>query len=415
VIPTIPVLQNTDILDSIGYVYLTNNTASFNLSQYFSAGSSLSYSATASNLDSIFHIISGILNVTGSYLGASYKVTITATSTAGSTNATLWVTEARPPVISRPSTRGTQITSRVDSVHTQVLGNTNWTANWSFYKPDTNQNGYYITMDGINIDQSVYINGYLTMDSLGTVQYTPNPDTNSLWDIYQSGNGIYLYFRNINYNTGIYFVYCLSGVLYSDTENSTNVIANGNLAFNQTTFEYPPTRLTHTSTTLANHFYGNGVYLSSCSSFTYSSSEGYFHSFMAFDKNSFTFWKSNSGYDSTTGEFTGNSSVTINNAVVRGEWLKLQLASSTVISYYTITNHQVDDSPHSWTLAGSTNGITWALLDRQTNVAFNSNTQTLGFNIGFPAAYSYYVLVITDTQLLGTGSVSVNEFKLFQQ
>lgn len=134
-----------------------------------------------------------------------------------------------------------------------------------------------------------------------------------------------------------------------------------------------------------------------------------------FDGSFTTKWSSTgSNYDGS-GNYIGTS-VT---GGVWGEWLEVQLNSSTSCSNYYVSFSIVDGSaiPHSWTLLGSSNGSSWNVVD-----TFNYGTSTPPNNdwkypfVCLPLAintanYSYYRIVFTSN--FGAGHVSMSEFVLF--
>jgi hypothetical protein len=164
------------------------------------------------------------------------------------------------------------------------------------------------------------------------------------------------------------------------------------------------------------NFLIGGLIDSSASS--YQGTDIHANAFDASFNNTITRWSSeNSNYDSS-GNYIG-SSVTQG---ISGEWLQVNLNASFSCSNYYIVFSIVDGSaiPHSWSFLGSSDGISWDLLD-----TFNYGTSTppnnnwkypficlpLSINPIQVASYSYYRIVFTSN--FGAGNVSVAELSLF--
>ena len=65
--------------------------------------------------------------------------------------------------------------------------------------------------------------------------------------------------------------------------------------------------------------------------------------------------------------------------------------------YYTLTSGAVAGDPKAWSLKGSYDGKTWALIDRRTGEAFDWRLQTRPFKIAKPGRYASYRLEVTAT------------------
>ena len=78
-------------------------------------------------------------------------------------------------------------------------------------------------------------------------------------------------------------------------------------------------------------------------------------------------------------------------------WIQIQYATAAVYSQYTIVsgNDLPDRDPKNWTLEGSNNGISWAVLSNQTNQTWSARNQTKVFSFSNSNAYAYYKLNIT--------------------
>lgn len=77
-------------------------------------------------------------------------------------------------------------------------------------------------------------------------------------------------------------------------------------------------------------------------------------------------------------------------------WLAYQFASSRTIRRYAFIGVDVNRLPRTWTFEGSNDGVTWAVLDTQTNVTLVANTW-YSYPIASPAAYTWYRINVTAT------------------
>lgn len=97
--------------------------------------------------------------------------------------------------------------------------------------------------------------------------------------------------------------------------------------------------------------------------------------------------------------------------------LKVELDTAKKVSAYTIrarNDEYLIDSPKNWTFEGSNDGLTWIILDTQTNQVEWSTNQLKTFNLSYEkiAKYKYYRLNITSNQ---TGNnLSFSEMELLE-
>ena len=132
-------------------------------------------------------------------------------------------------------------------------------------------------------------------------------------------------------------------------------------------------------------------------------------------------WASSTQVFSPTGSYIGTASTTTaSGAVLAGEWLQLQLPSPLVLSAYLLaTTASSNFFPSSWTLLGSNDGSTWAVVESRSGMALapSSSPPSSFFVSSIPAAYSVFRLVITANVNLGSGSSTqycvVSELQLF--
>jgi hypothetical protein len=174
---------------------------------------------------------------------------------------------------------------------------------------------------------------------------------------------------------------------------------------------FPPAAMTSNGPqTLPGYaFGGGGSYTASASS----QLPGYgdtTHAFRAFDSdptNAAT-WHSEIVYDAS-GNYTG----AVSTAGYSGEWLQIQMPSTTLYSYSMITRQYYDlRSPNIFYILGSNNGTDWILVDSQSGITGWTWPTRKTFIIASPVSTSfiYFRLVINKTN--GPNSVQISSFIL---
>ena len=185
----------------------------------------------------------------------------------------------------------------------------------------------------------------------------------------------------------------------------------------------PPTPMTAATTVL-----GGGTYIATASS-TWTNGAGLYlypwESFAPWVTGSYSFWASLNGYNSD-GSYGGASSnlggstntftTVVGSTTYAGEWLQLQIpAGSASIKSYSFAS-RLDgwllQSPTSWVLAGSTNGVTFTLLDTQVTT-WTSLGQTQYFTLSAVATgYTYLRFVFLRVQG-ADWTVSISNLKFY--
>ena len=96
------------------------------------------------------------------------------------------------------------------------------------------------------------------------------------------------------------------------------------------------------------------------------------------------------------------------------DWLQIDLGSAKVLGAYAIlATTELARMPKNWTMQGSNDGATWAVLDTQAGQAWTNN-ETLTFRVPVvSAAYRYYRLNITANNGDGTYT-DIGELYLYQ-
>jgi hypothetical protein len=157
--------------------------------------------------------------------------------------------------------------------------------------------------------------------------------------------------------------------------------------------------------------YGQGKYVASASS-EYNTS-GSYSAWIAFDKRSQTAggnplgyeWASATNYSS--GAYTGSVITvdTLGNSYA-GEWLQFQSPVSVVLGTYSITASSDAgsyQSPSTFYVLGSRDGINWTLVDSRAGVSGWGNSVTQTFTASSTQAYTYFRIIANKTS--GSGAV----------
>ena len=117
------------------------------------------------------------------------------------------------------------------------------------------------------------------------------------------------------------------------------------------------------------------------------------------------------GAISTTqgGVYIGPTSMVSGGVTYSGEWIQVQLPTSTAVAEYMF---QFPATPVSWALHYSTNGTTWSLADLASNVAASGEVHRL-----VSATGSYWRLQVIETSPAASvqGSFSLQRFMLMDQ
>ncbi len=193
-----------------------------------------------------------------------------------------------------------------------------------------------------------------------------------------------------------------------------------------TILQYPPIALTSDNTTISGQAYGNGTYATSAS--TFYNAGGISAPWKAFNKTTGTSAANDEGncwatsftggnqYNSVTGNYqAGLYSFTMSGTVYSGEWLRIQLPTSIVLTSYSVQARFTYglQAPRSWALGGSNDGTTWTLIETRSAQVYSNNELKI-FTIGStPAAYTYYAMCFTQTQIGNGNGIGVGEWRLY--
>ena len=97
--------------------------------------------------------------------------------------------------------------------------------------------------------------------------------------------------------------------------------------------------------------------------------------------------------------------------VSQNAWISYKNVSGSVIAAYSITS--ADDvperDPKNWRVEGSNDGVTWTLLDQQSDQNFQKRFEKRTFLLASPASFDQYRLYITENH--GDGSIQLQELE----
>jgi len=195
-----------------------------------------------------------------------------------------------------------------------------------------------------------------------------------------------------------------SGTISSNIWTHVAVVKNGPSTYNAPIYQYPPIGLSgNPTTTLSGLSYGNGNYVATASSYYTAGPTCY--PFMIFDKISAGAANQNTW---TTGPFAcwggsyyGTYYTTVANiGNVYGEWVDLLLPNQILLSSYSLQSDiTISRSPSAWLIVGTNNGgVTWNLVDSQTNILFSTANQVLYFTPSNPGLYNEYRIIVKAQQ-----------------
>ena len=175
---------------------------------------------------------------------------------------------------------------------------------------------------------------------------------------------------------------------------------------------FPPAPMTGYLTTI-NAGYGQGVYVASASSDQYAGSTNY-SAWQAFNKGitPSKAWATPAGFDTSSpygpSGVSTTSTIDVNGTSYAGEWLQIQLPTSTVLANYQLNPGYAGlttQTPAKWWFFGSPDGTSWYLLDSRVGysgwVAVTNST----FTLSIAQAFTYYRIVVNT--LTGASGIAV--------
>jgi hypothetical protein len=285
------------------------------------------------------------------------------------------------------------------------------------------------------INSNAEITNYLTIDNVGNVSITSNLSVTG------AINSRYLpqieRIGTSNLKTSVLSDTTFVGTFKScNVETSGDVSTLGNIIMNGKTvvdkffnidtvlcnvpLNYPPAGLSAPTTVLSGFKYGNGTYVASSSdelimdNYTLAA-------YRAFntDRESPDVWQTNSGGNGPYDQF-GNDGAYLNSGFwikttlvsgvsVAGEWLQIKLPESIVLTSYSIyCGHFMElIAPTDFTLAGSTDNITWVNLNNQVNATYQNNVANT-YQVNNVSAFKFFRLIVTKVR--NSPAVAIGQF-----
>lgn len=159
---------------------------------------------------------------------------------------------------------------------------------------------------------------------------------------------------------------------YSSRNNSTHrTIGTFVLDGESVPKDYPPAGMNASSTNITGQSYGNGTYTARASSI-------WQQPHLAFDKSlsAFSSWGAEFGtYNTSNGVYIGSNTTLVDGSNVSGEWLDLETPQSIVVNRYVIRGFPQNGqgnvrSPNTFTIAGSTDGVSYTRIDTRSNINY---------------------------------------------
>lgn len=183
---------------------------------------------------------------------------------------------------------------------------------------------------------------------------------------------------------------------------------------------FPPAAMTAGTTTITGQGYGNGTYIASANS-NFSG----FDPFSAFNNTISDSWTnlSTTAYNTTTGSYTGSTSMTAGNIGYAGEWLQLQTPNNILLDSFSLIARQdsnlwIHRAPRAFYIFGSTDGSTWELISSHNTTTFAPNGKYYVANS--TKAYNYFRILTNSVGYSGVydqnhNMVNIAEWKLYGQ
>jgi hypothetical protein len=296
------------------------------------------------------------------------------------------------------------------------------------------------TYDGAR--SNVYVGGFLSNSMVATTtNMTFNPSFNLLVGSYQfasqplNGNLADVRVSNVARYTGstytvpnvadgsgpfvtdrntLLLLKSLAGQVGTTLEVQGRGLNAVSLGATRSVQSYPPAPMSSyllDTTSNASVTYGQGKYVASASSDSYTGSTNY-AAWQAFTKtfSASTGWVTPVSYSSASPYGPTSSTVTIDTLgnSYPGEWLQLQVPVSVILSNYQLNpgyGSLTTQVPVKWWLLGSRDGINWTLVNSVVNYTAWAGITNSTFTVGATQGYNYYRLVVN--QLVGNATIAV--------
>jgi hypothetical protein len=182
----------------------------------------------------------------------------------------------------------------------------------------------------------------------------------------------------------------------------------------------PPSAMTAPTSVL-----GGGTYTATGSSTWHGAGADFLYPWQAFTPTTGTsFWASMNGYN-TDGSYGGTSSnmgssgenaaTVVGSTTYAGEWLQLQMpVGSPAVTSYSFSSRvdgAVLQSPASWVVAGSTNGVAFSLIETRTTTW--SLAQVQYFTLTSAVTYTYLRIIVLATGSPGEWAASIANLNFY--
>jgi len=253
--------------------------------------------------------------------------------------------------------------------------------NNDFYSIPNGPSGSNVSLSYAN---SHYLFSYSGANATSSATFTYFSGGVGIGTNVNGGNG-YLTVLNLNCVNSITGnnIYASSNFYENNTLLSTKY--QGNLLASKIDYirYYPPVTLGSSNYTVSAQPYGNGLYITSASSYL-----PLYSSYTAFNYPSISttyFQIANSTYTGTSGAYAGSFLTAVYNPSVPsnfyGEWLQIQFPTGLTIKNYSITGFTTattNKNPSAWYLVGSFDGVNWYFIDTRTVITtWNSSTASV--------------------------------------
>ena len=130
-----------------------------------------------------------------------------------------------------------------------------------------------------------------------------------------------------------------------------------------------------------------------------------------------SFWGDNMYSTNGTSTYTGTTTTTVSGSAVKGEWVQILLPVSINLTSYTLYARKLWSSrqPKGWTIAGSTNGTTWSLVDSRSNFGpFDNNGLQSTFTIStLTGPWNYFRFIMNGPAYSDAYNMSVGGWYLY--
>lgn len=123
----------------------------------------------------------------------------------------------------------------------------------------------------------------------------------------------------------------------------------------------------------------------------------------AIDDDVTSWWQSSSSYNASTGVYEGTEGTTVSSQNISGDWIQVDMSNNEIVRAYTILPRTDTGAPNTFTLAGSTNGTTWTLIDSPSDIMYaNYNfggvqTDERLYRTTNNTAYRFYRIIVQKT------------------